>query len=597
MRLIRIREFFDHRDLSNNIIQRSNVPFGGDLHWTRFYDFFLIIPSYVLSLFGFSIDKSVGYVGFIVSPIVKSVAAIVLLRVFQAIFSKRDAFLATALFVANFIISPFGSFGRPDHHIFIMLFMIIYLSNIARILGTGSSNLGNYIKAALTSALCIWISPETMIPLLLVDGILLLSAFSNVLKLEDLYVKNLFTTCIISAIICFPWPTNGYYIIMSLMFLVAPYVTFNKFYLTDPIFKYWHMIVLCLAMVLSPLFPAPEYDKISSAHMSLYLFMSLFLGINMFRQKEDLKNRATFAMVWGAIVASVFLCIYPKFFCGMSADISDYVKEIWLYRVSEMKSPLKCGDIAFWTTHFIVIVISIYSKILELLRKKFSRIDLLWWIFIANSLCYVIFGGFFYRMLPYSALFSLPLMVELGMNGKWARYLSRASRIIVTFFLSTLLILASGYLKDGDSAEEPFIAYEKTELYDELNKLSDEPVVIMADVNEGVDILYFTKHSAVGVPYHRQVWGIVASHKIMEDEYNEEEVKEILRKTNSSYIFVRKSNKKNVLKNMSLARIIIDKSEKKPNATPCPAWISLVNLPQKFNDVVLAKVNRELLQK
>jgi hypothetical protein len=83
----------------------------------------------------------------------------------------------------------------------------------------------------------------------------------------------------------------------------------------------------------------------------------------------------------------------------------------------------------------------------------------------------------------------------------------------------------------------------------------------------------------------------------MENEYNESEVKEILRKTNSSYIFVKKSNKKNAIENMSLARIIIDESEKRPNRVPCPAWISLVNLHQKFNDVVVAKVNRELLQK
>jgi hypothetical protein len=593
MRLIRVREFFEHKDLSNSIIQRCNAPFGGDLHWTRFYDFFLIAPAYIISLFGFSIEKSIEYVGFAISPIVKSVAAVVLLRIFQKIFSKRDAFLAVALFVANFAILPIGSFGRPDHHIFIMLSMIIYLASIMRILEANSHSLNDYLKVALASALCVWISPETLAPLLLSDAVLLLSTFSNILKLEDLYVKSLFTTSIILLIICFPNPANGHYIVMSAMFLVIPYVTFNKFYLSDPIFKYWHAIVLFLVLILSPLFPAPEYDKISSAHMFLYLFMSLFLGINMFRPEEDVKGKAIFTIFWGVITAAVFLCMYPKFFYGMSADVSDYVKEIWLRKVNEMKSPLQCGDMAFWATHFIIVMVSIYCKIIKLLRKKFSKIDLLWWIFIANASCYAILSGLFYRMLPYSALFSLPLVVELGMNSKFMTCFSRTSKIITTFFLSTLFTLVTAYLKNENAPEESSITYEKRELYEELDKLSGKSIVIMAHVNDGVDIMYLTKHSVVGVPYHRQNWGIIASHKIMEGEYNENEAKEILRKTNSSYILVRKPKQKNAIKNMSLAQIIIDEAEKRPNRKPCPAWIKIVKLPQKFSDVVLAKISCE----
>jgi hypothetical protein len=551
----------------------------------------------MINLFGLSIEKSVEYVGFIISPIVKSVAIIVLLHIFQKILSQRNAFLAATLFATNFIILPLGSFGRPDHHIFIILFMIVHLANIARILETNSTKQSDSIKAALSAALNVWISPETLIPLLLIDGILLLSTFLNILRLENLYIKSLFTTLFISAIICLPNHASGYYLMVGAMFLVVPYITFNEFYLTDQIFKHWHWIVLFLMMILSPLFPVVEYDKISFVHMSLYIFMSLFLGINMFQQEKDIKSRAIFALFWGIIIAAVFLCIYPRFLHGMSADISDYVKEIWLHRVSEMTSPLKCGDAVFFTSHSIIVAISTYDMITKLLSKKFSKIDLLWWIFIANALCYTVLAGLFYRMLPYSALFSLPLVVEFGMNSKFVKYLSSTLRIMVTFFLSTFFVLVVACLKNDDHIEEPYPAYDKRELYGELNKLSKKPVVIMAHTNDGTDIMYFTKHSVVGVPYHRQTWGIVASYKIMEGKYDENEAKEILRKTNTSYIFIRKAKQKSTVENMSLAQIIIDESESKPRKKTCPAWIRLISLSKKFNDIVVAKIDRALVQK
>ncbi|MDR2681657.1 MAG: hypothetical protein LBB29_01250 [Holosporaceae bacterium] len=86
MRLVRIRELFAHGDLANTIISRSNVPFGCSLHWTRFYDFFFVIPAYVLNFFLNSIDESIKYVGFVISPLIKCATIVILFRISQIFF-------------------------------------------------------------------------------------------------------------------------------------------------------------------------------------------------------------------------------------------------------------------------------------------------------------------------------------------------------------------------------------------------------------------------------------------------------------------------------------------------------------------------------
>ena len=61
MRVVRIREFFDHYDLNDYLIARSNYPYGCELHWTRLYDFFIIGLTWIVDLFADSLEQSINY--------------------------------------------------------------------------------------------------------------------------------------------------------------------------------------------------------------------------------------------------------------------------------------------------------------------------------------------------------------------------------------------------------------------------------------------------------------------------------------------------------------------------------------------------------
>ncbi|MDR0678335.1 MAG: hypothetical protein LBF44_02240 [Holosporaceae bacterium] len=583
MRLVRIKEFFIHYDLSNSIISRCNVPFGCDLHWTRFYDFFIITPVCILNVFINSIDKSIEYVGFLMGPVIKSVTIVVFFNIAQKLMKKDDAFLSTAIFATHPLILSFGIFGRPDHHAFIMLFVLIFIGNAINIINSKFKDENSFRKAALATILCLWISPETLIPLLLVDGILWVYSFHDIDKLQLLYRKNIFVTCGVGIIVLFSssdfMSRHGFITLIFMMMLL--YTTYDGKYLKNKILMYWHMAIIVTLLILLPRITPVEYDKVSVVHIVLYLCGTVYLGINIINQKLKYQNQIIISLLWLVSIVMIFLSMYPHFLGGMSADVDGYIKTIWLHRISEMQSPFAHEDGAFFITYCIITMVSIVNKITKLMSRKFNILDLSWWILIINAICYMVFAGISYRMLPYSVLFGLPFIIDFGMNNNFTQSFHRFWRIIITSFISVFFLFCTSYfdpVKEDKTINRP---YTQKELFKVIDDLSPTPKVIMAHSDDGPSILYYTKHSVVGAPYHRRASGIIFSYKIMEDQYDEKTVKSILRITSSSYIFIRKS-KLSKTKQESFAAMVIRGN--------VPRWARLVKLPEKFNDIMIVEI-------
>jgi hypothetical protein len=251
-----------------------------------------------------------------------------------------------------------------------------------------------------------------------------------------------------------------------------------------------------------------------------------------------------------------------------------------------MKSPFEHGDFLFFVTCAAIVSISVINKIMQLFRKKNTAgtEDVIWLIVTLNAIFYTIFAGMAYRMLPYAMMFSLPLTVDFGMNSDFTKSLGNVSKIFLTGFISAFFVFCTASWDHRKDKEEKISAsYTKEELFEMLDNLSEKPVVIMAHVNDGPQILYYTKHSVVGAPYHRQTEGIIFSYKVTEEKYDEKTVREILEKTDSSYIFIRKEQYKNAKTN-SLAKMITENA--------APERIEIIKLPPQFDDVVIAKIKK-----
>jgi hypothetical protein len=502
---------------------------------------------------------------------------------------KNDAFLTTAIFPCHPLICGINHFGRPDHHAFIMLFMILYLKSVIDVVLAKFNGENLYLKPAIIAALCVWISPETLIPILLTDGILFIYAFANMKRLKFLHMKNTLIACGIGMIVFFsPHQMFNCILTTCILLMVIPYATTQSEGQLDRILKYWHIVVMILMLLLCPLIIPVEYDKISAVHVFLFVCSAIYFGISMVYYRLELKCRVALSAVWLTVIAAVFLFLYPKFFSGMSANIDDYVKEIWLSKVREMQSPLAGDGKVDFLVYCVILIASISSKVARLLPQKRVAADIIWCILIGNAAVYTILAGMAYRMQPYAILFGLPIIVDFAVNGDFAKSIHRLWRVVVALFLTTFFLFFTVFFSDSAPPEDVKHAYTPKELFELIDNLSKTPVVLMAHIDDGPALLYHTKHSVVSAPYHRQESGITSSHRIMDAKYDEETTKSILKTTNSSYIFIKKHlYEKNHSKPESLAQMLINGNR--------PDWISILKLPPRFSDIIVAKIDQKKL--
>jgi hypothetical protein len=498
---------------------------------------------------------------------------------------KNNAFLTTAIFPCHPLIYGINHFGRPDHHAFIMLFMIIYLKSAIEVVLTKFNGENSYLKPAIVATLCVWISPETLIPILRTDGVLFIYAFADMEKLKFLHMKNTLTAYGVGMIVFFsPHQMLNYVLTTCILLMVAPYATTTNGYRLDRVLKYWHIVVITLMLQLCPLITTVEYDKISAVHIFLFVCSAIYFGISMVHYGLELKRRAVLSVIWFAAIAVMFLFLYPKFFSGMSANIDDYVKEIWLSKVKELQSPLT-GDMKVdFLIYCIILITSIGSKITRLLSQKSIAADIIWYILMSNAVVYTILAGMAYRMQPYAVLFGLPIIVDFAINSDFTKSIHRLWRVTAALFFTTFFLFFRGSVVSKSVVR----TYTQRELFELIDNLSQTSAVLMARVDDGPALLYHTKHNVVGAPYHRQEKGIIYSHNVMNAKYDEKTVKSILKTTGSSYIFIKKhSYDKNQPKSESLAQMLINNNH--------PDWIDILKLPPRFNDVIIAKINQEKL--
>ncbi|MBO7454324.1 MAG: hypothetical protein J6T91_03005 [Alphaproteobacteria bacterium] len=588
MRVIRTREFFQHYDLNNHVIARSNYPYGCELHWSRLYDFFIIGLTWIINLFVNSFEQSINYACFCISPIIGLVSMVFVFKIFDMFTNKSNVFLATALFCASPLLIPFFSFGRPDHHAFITLCMLVYIYYTAKMVLDETESKSIYVKTAVAATACVWASPETLIVLLLTDAVLFFAYMNNFSKTKNLYFKSLLTACFVGTIALIPeaGSKSVHAFSICLLLMLMPYTTLSKKSLeNDPFFKSWHFVCLMFMMVLLTDIQPAEYDKISMVHATLFLCLATFFAVNLL-----LINRRSHlydAIIWALAIACVFLSMFPRFLMGMSADIPQFIKDIWLCKISELRSPLTGDMIYTFSVGTVITFAAIIVKIQELKNQTISGKNIIWTLFLVLAAGYWVLACFAYRMIPYSFLFGLPIIVSFGMSSKYVKKYSKPVRMIITMIIACFFIFATSLFvkSDLDDKKPKNHQYSDAELFKYVDDLSSEPVVVMAHSNHGAKLLYYTKHCILGAPYHRQIEGITSSYVVMEMDNDLSAVRKVLQKTKSKYLFI--GHKQESQFPNSFASSVL--------AGHIPQWLSVVKIPEKFSDYSIFKIDQNLI--
>ncbi len=589
MRVIRTREFFQHYDLNNHVIARSNYPYGCELHWSRLYDFFIIGLSWLTNLFTDSIDNAINYTCFCISPVLGLVSMVFLFKILDKFIDKSSVFLATALFCASPFLLPFFSFGRPDHHSFLTLCILVYIYYTAKMILEKTESKSIYIKTAVAATACVWASPETLIVLLLTDAVLFFAYMNDFSRTKNLYFKSLLTACFVGTIALIPeaGSKSVHAFSICLLLLLMPYTTLSKKSLeNDPFFKSWHFVCLMFMMILLMNIQPTEYDKISMVHATLFLCLATFFAVNLLLINR--RNHLYEVVIWALTIACVFLSMFPRFLMGMSADIPQFIKDIWLCKISELRSPFAGNMIYTFSICTVITFAAIIVKMQELKNQTISGKNIIWALFLVLAVGYWILACFAYRMVPYSFLFGLPITVNLGMSSKYVKKYSKPVRMVITMIIACFFIFATSLFGESDIDDEDSENYQYSDakLFEYVDNLSDKPVVIMAHSNHGPKLLYYTKHCVLGAPYHRQIEGITSSYVVMEMDNDLSAVRKVLKKTNAQYLFIEHKLEKHQAPN-SFAASVLEGN--------VPKWLTAVKIPEKFSGHSIFKINQNLI--
>ncbi len=165
MRLARVTQLWQDGNWFDSLVTRIGPPEGLTLHWSRPFDILLLLGALLaMPLIGF--EAGLYWWGVVLGPLLQVATVIALLWAAAPLLSRVWLCLLAFLFVPQPAI--FGAFavGRPDHHgVQILLFVLLIGLTLRLIFDPARSRAA--IWAGAISALAVWISVESMLPVAL----------------------------------------------------------------------------------------------------------------------------------------------------------------------------------------------------------------------------------------------------------------------------------------------------------------------------------------------------------------------------------------------------------------------------------------------
>ncbi|MDH3597072.1 MAG: hypothetical protein OEM93_19720, partial [Rhodospirillales bacterium] len=303
MRLVRVTELYETGVWFDGTIERSNAPYGTELHWTRPMDLLLLAGGWALSPWlGF--QKGLFWWAAAFSPLLQLAMVLTLVWAAVPLLDRwRRCLLVLAIFVQAPLIST-GLLGRADHHMLISLAFVLSVGLTLRlVMRPFEARLAWAAGAALGFAL--WLSMEAL--LLLAASFAALTA-TWLWRAGDRARKNLWHALGLSA-----------------------------------------MVAFAIAVERPPAhYLVEEYDRISIAHLAVALLALAFWAVVRALEwrgldARDVPRRAAVAALGAVAAGAVLYLAYPKFFGGPAVDLDPRLGPVILDLVNELK-PLWPSD-------------------------------------------------------------------------------------------------------------------------------------------------------------------------------------------------------------------------------------------------------------
>jgi hypothetical protein len=464
-------------------VERSNAPYGEELHWTRPFDVLLLLGGAPGALF-VGVRPALFWWGVILSPVLLGVTLAVLPWAVRPLLGREGSFTLGMLFTCQIGTWLVFQAGRPDHHSLIMLLFVLGLGFSFRMI-LYPFDRGICYGAGIVAALSLWASIESS----LVVGLSCLAfaalwiACGGDSHRKALHYSGALSAGLVAALLIERPPAN---------------------------------------------LGAMELDRLSVAHCVVFgLITAGWGGIFICNRRwgwfQQWAGRL-FALIAGSATLAVLLWVFlPALTKGPLADVSPEVTRIYVRNVAEMRPLLASGP----GRSLAAAVIGAAAICIPLLLRRVARGPRAsGWLYVAAATGLFMPLSFLQiRWTPYTqVLLALPLaeiiLVAWTRLDRWPYTLKRTLAKTGVLAACCYFLLLSGVVFDAicgvtpENNQEDHLALAPLCRYlTEAPAYAGRRLRILTDVFWGGEILYRTPHEVVGTPYHRNTQGILDTYR------------------------------------------------------------------------------------
>lgn len=457
MRLLRVEAFANGQPWLDSSVLRMNAPFGDILNWSRPLDVLILAGAFPLqAYYGMSLHEAIFWSGAVLPVLLHILLGVTIVWAFVPLLPKKAGPLLFLLATLQPVMLAYNMAGRPDQQTALLICCVLMLGGMVReVKFLGSGPMRWSIWGGFAAGFGLWISPEFQFAFLMLTAALgLLWAWRG--EREVLHaVEGL---------------GLGFFVVVALGVLAERGSS-------------WNLI--------------RELDKISLLHgLGAAVNCGVWGFMPAFSYGGRLK-RFIGLLVMGALGVGGILFFAPELLRGPAGDIDPRVLSEFLLANREMR-PLWPVDL----NHLGLMLVWLGTPLLALLLWPFLRpkgFGVLTVLVAGFTLMGLMHARFAQFAAPLGAvlltveLFALPKLRPLPLVMVWM------GALIGPVFLGLGLVG-----EDKPAAAVPCSVHQAAAALGALT-----PGIIMAPMNYGPEILYWTPHSVVTGPYHRNRDGIL----------------------------------------------------------------------------------------
>lgn len=469
MRLVRVQELVDSGAWLNSTTDRMNAPHGDTLNWTRPLDVLIIAAALPFKgELGYNWHEALFWGGAVLPVLLHLVFGLCVAWMAAPFFAPSARPLLMLVVCIQPIVFIYNVAGRPDHQTLLLISAALMLGFVTRALTSGARALRAGLWAGMWAGFGLWVSTEFE-----------------------------FALAVVTAALALLWLYRGELRVLELLEGLA--IGF---------------LLLVFAGVLAERGDAwsvvRELDKISLSQL-------VGAGINcglwgttawLCQRGGMLRRLLAFALVSLAALCLGML-LAPELLRGPAGDIDARVMQEFFLKIREMR-PL-------WPTSwenfsYLLLCLGVPLLALPLWLWTYRREKLTPWLpLVALTSAFTVFALFHARFAqfaePFGAVLLLAVVIRVGTTLAERPLLQRAGAqagLLMAPLLGAALVMGLVPMAPLD--------HFRCAIKPVSSALDQLPQgIVMAPLNSGPELIYFTHHDTVAGPYHRNARGILDS--------------------------------------------------------------------------------------